>query len=99
MLSLLVSHSMYRNLHKYFIDLFISHMIQYSSGYDSRFPCKRSWFESKLVNYILFSFCCCCFLFAFRCFYFDLFSVLSVINRIDNPPTSAFRYKITKGSR
>ena len=29
-------------------------MIQYSSGYGSRFPRKRSWFESKLVNYILF---------------------------------------------
>ena len=53
MLSLLVSHSMYRNLHKYFIDLFTSHMIQYSSDYDSRFPRKRSWFESQLANDIL----------------------------------------------
>ena len=41
MLSLLVSHTMYRNLHRYFIDLLTSHMIQYFSGYDSRFPRKR----------------------------------------------------------
>ena len=27
---------------------------------------------------LYFTFCCCCFLFAFRCFYFDFFSVLSL---------------------
>ena len=53
-LSLLVSHTMYRNLDKYFIDMLTSHMIQYYSGYDLRFPCKRSWFESQLGNSILF---------------------------------------------
>ena len=40
---------------------------------------------------LLFSVCVCC-------FYFDIFSFF-VFNRIDNPPTSAFRYKITEGSR
>ena len=49
-------------------------MIQYSSGYDSRFPPKRSWFESKLVNYILFFVVVFCLLFVV----FDLFSVLSL---------------------
>ena len=40
------------------------------------------------------------FLFCFCCFYFDLFYFLFFIfNRIDNPPTSAFRYKIPKGSK
>ena len=72
MLSLLVSHTRYRNSHKYLIDLLTIHMIQYSSGYDARFPRKRSWFESQLGNNIffflllLFSVCVCC-------FYFDLF--------------------------
>ena len=94
MLSLLVSHTRYRNSHKYLIDLLTIHMIQYSSGYDARFPRKRSWFESQLGNNIyflllllLFSVCVCC-------FYFDLFSFF-IFNLIDNPPTSAFRYKIT----
>ena len=93
MLSLLVSHTRYRNSHKYLIDLLTIHMIQYSSGYDSRFPRKRSWFESQLGNNIyfllllLFSVCVCC-------FYFDLFSFF-IFNRVDNPPTSASRYKIT----
>ena len=94
MLSLLVTHTMNRKSHKYLIDLLISHMIQYSSGYDLRFPRKRSWFESQLGNNIyifllLFSVCVCC-------FYFDIFFFF---NRIDNPSTSAFRYKITEGSR
>ena len=53
------------NLHRYFIDLFISHMIQYSSDYDPRYPRKQSWFESKLVT--------CIFLLFSICFYFDLF--------------------------
>ena len=70
MLSLLVSHTRNRNSHKYLIDLLSIHMIQYSSGYDARFPRKRSWFESQLGNNIffllLFSVCVCC-------FYFDLF--------------------------
>ena len=96
MLSLLLTHTMNTNSHKYLIDLLISHMIQYSSGYDLRFPRKRSWFESQLGNNIyflllLFSVCFCC-------FYFDIFSFF-IFNRIDNPPTSAFRYKITEGSR
>ena len=34
----------------------------------------------------------CCVSFAFRC-------IFCIFNRIDNPPTSAFRYKITEGSR
>ena len=95
MLSLLVTHTMNRNSHKYLIDLLISHMIQYCSGYDLRFPRKRSWFESQLGNNIflllLFSVCVCC-------FYFDIFSFF-IFNRIENPLTSAFKYKITAGSR
>ena len=96
MLSPLVTHTMNRNSHKYLIDLLISHMIQYSSGYELRFPRKRSWFESQLGNNIyilllLFSVCVCC-------FYFDIFFFF-IFNRIDNPLTSAFRYKITEGSR
>ena len=88
MLSLLVLHSMYTNLHKYFIDQFISHMIQYTSGYDSRFPRKRLWFESKLVNYILF------FVVVVFCLLFLVFILIFfclIFNRIDNPPTSAFK--------
>ena len=97
MLSLLVTHTMDRNSHKYLIDLLPSHIIQYSSGYDLRFPRKRSWFESQLGNNIyflllLFSVCVCC-------FYFDIFSLVFIFNRFDNLPTSAFRYKITEGSR
>ena len=97
MLPLLISHTMYTNSHKYLIYHLTSHMIQYSSGYDLRFPRKRSWFESQLGNNIsflllLFSVCGCC-------FYFDIFFFFFIFNRIDNPPTSAFRYKITKGSR
>ena len=97
MLSLLVTHTMNRNSHKYLIDLLTSHMIQYSSGYDIRFPRKRSWFESQLCNNIyflllLFPVCVCC-------SYFDIFSFFFIFNPIDNPPTSAFRYKITEGSR
>ena len=43
--------------------------------------------------YFLFFFCFCC-------FYFDLFfSLFFFFNRIDNPPTSAFRYKFPKGSK
>ena len=96
MFSLLVTHTMNRNLHKYLINLLTSHMVQYSSGYDLRFPDKRSWFESQLGNNIyffllLFSVCVCC-------FYFDIFSFF-ILNPIDNLPTSAFRYKITEGSR
>ena len=94
MLSLLVTHTMNRNSHKYLIDLLISHMIQYSSGYDLRFPRKRSWFESQLGNNIYFFVVFCLRLL----FLFDIFS-LFIFNRIDNPPTSAFRYKITEGSR
>ena len=96
MLSLLVTHTMNRNSHKYLIDLLISHMIQYSSGYDLRFPRKRSWSESQLGNniYFLLLFSVCVF-----CFYFDIFFIFFIFNRIDNPPTSAFRYKITEGSR
>ena len=76
MLSLLVIHTMNRNSHKYLIYLLISHIIQYSSGYDLRFPRKWSWFESQLGNNIyflllLFSVCVCC-------FYFDIFSFLSL---------------------
>ena len=52
MLSLLVSDTMYTNSHKYLIDLLTSHMIQYSSGYDLRFPRKGPWFESQLGNII-----------------------------------------------
>ena len=37
--------------------------------------------------------------FCFCCFYFDLFFSFFIFNRIDNPPTSAFRYKIPKGSK
>ena len=96
MLSLLVTHTMNRNLHRYLIDLFPRHMIQYSSGYDLRFPHKRSWFESQLGNNIYF--CCCCFLFAFVVFILIFFPFF-IFNRFDNPPTSAFRYKITEGSR
>ena len=33
-------------------------------------------------------------------FYFDIFFFsFFIFNRIDNPPTSAFRYKITEDSR
>ena len=43
--------------------------------------------------YFLFFFCFCC-------FYFDLFFLFFfLVNRIDNPPTSAFRYKFPKGSK
>ena len=85
---------MNRNLHKYFIDLETSHMIQQSSGYDPCFPRKLSWFESQLCNNILFYFY---FIFCFCCFYFDLFYLfLFIFNRINNPPTSAFRYKSQK---
>ena len=99
MLSLLVSHTMYRHLHKYFINLLTSHMIQYSSGYDSRFPRKRPWFESQLA--ILFYILLLYFSFCFCCFYFDRFfslttSTIRQFLHIDNPPISAFRYKITK---
>ena len=78
MLSLVISHTRYRNLHKYLIDLLTIHMIQYSSGYDSRFPRKRSWFESQLGNNIyvlLFSVCVCC-------FYFDLLSFFISVSTI-----------------
>ena len=64
LLSPLVSHTKYRNLHKYFIDLLTRHMILYYSGYDSRFTLKRSWFECQLVFFF-----CSCFLFAFYCFW------------------------------
>ena len=38
--------------------------------------------------------------FCFCCFYFDLFFLsFFIFNRIDNPPTSAFRYKFPKGSK
>ena len=77
MLSLLVSHTRYRNSHKYLIDLLTIHMIQYSSGYDARFPRKRSWFESQLGNNI-FCCCCCCFLFAFVVFILIFFPFLSL---------------------
>ena len=39
------------------------------------------------------------FFFCFCCFYFDLFFLFFIFNRIDNPSTSAFRYKFPKGSR
>ena len=39
------------------------------------------------------------FFFCFCCFYFDLFFLFFIFNRIDNPPTSAFRYKFPKGSK
>ena len=74
MLSLLVTHTMNRNSHKYLVDLLTSHMIQYSSGYDLRFPRKRSPFESQVGNNInllllLFSICVCSFYFDFFLFY------------------------------
>ena len=47
---------------------------------------------------IIFIFCCC-FLFAFVVFIFIYFLFFFIFNRINNPPTSAFRYKITEGSR
>ena len=75
MLSLLVFHTRYRNSHKFLIDLLTIHMIQYSSGYDARFPRKRSWFDSQLGNNIYF--CCCCFLFAFVVFILIFFLFLS----------------------
>ena len=78
MLSLLVSHTRYRNSHIYLIDLLTIHMIQYSSGYDSRFPRKRSWFESQLGHNIYFCCCCCCFLFAFVVFILIFFPFLSL---------------------
>ena len=39
------------------------------------------------------------FFFCFCCFYFHLFFLFFIFNRIDNPPTSAFRYKFPKGSK
>ena len=39
------------------------------------------------------------FFFCFCCFYLDLFFSFFIFNSIDNPPTSAFRYKIPKGSK
>ena len=98
MLSLLVTHTVNRNSHKYLIDLLIIHMIQYSSGYDLRFPRKRSWFESQFGNNIFFLLLFLLFIVCVCCFYFDIFSFF-IFNRIDNPSTSAFRYKITEGSR
>ena len=96
-LSLLVTHTMTRNSHKYLVDLLIIHMIQYSSGYDLRFPRKRSWFDSQLGNNIYFFVnVVFCLRLLFLFWYFFLFFIF---NRIDNPPTSAFRYKITEGSR
>ena len=89
MLSLLVSHTKYRNSHKYLIDLITIHMIQYSSGYDARFPRKRSWFESQLGNNI---FCCCCFLFAFVVFILIFFPFLSLCYEMDK--TSIFMFEI-----
>ena len=77
MLSLLVSHTRNRNSHKYLIDLLTIHMIQYSSGYDARFPRKRSWFESQLGNNIFF-FLLLLFYVCVCCFYFDRFSFLSL---------------------
>ena len=47
----------------------------------------------------IFYFCCYCFLFAFVVFILIFFFFFFIFNRIDNPPTSAFRYKITKDSR
>ena len=97
MLLLLVSHTMYRNLHKYIIDLLTSYMIQYSSGYDPRFPRKQLWFEFQLGDDLLFIFFVVfCLLLLFSLV--DLFFCFT-FNRTGNPPTSAFRYKITKGSR
>ena len=69
---------MYRNVHKYFIDLFNSHMIQYSSGYGSRFPRKRPWFESQLSNTILYFvvvFSVCFFFFFFFLTFFPFLSL------------------------
>ena len=57
----------------------------------------RGWNPSlaTIFYFILFIFFVC-----FCCFYFDLFfSLFLIFNRIDNPPTSAFRYKIPKGSK
>ena len=74
MLSLLVSHTMYRNLHKCFINILTNHLKQYSSGYDPRFP--RTDCGSKhslaIIFYfllLLFSVCICCFSF-YLFFYF-----------------------------
>ena len=91
---------MYRNLHKYFIDLLTSHMIEYSSSYDSHLPRKRSWFESQLRNTNLYYFLVVfCLLLLFLFFFFLFFFFFFIFNPIDNPPISTFRYKITKGSR
>ena len=47
-----------------------------------------------------FIFCCCSFLFAFVVFILiSFFGVVFIFKRINNPPISSFRYKITKGSR
>ena len=99
MLSLLVTHTMNRNSHKYLIDLLTSHMIQYSSGPVAMiFAFHASDGGSNLSLVIIFIFCCCCFLFAFVVFIL-IFFFFFIFNPIDNPPTSAFRYKITEGSR
>ena len=74
MLSLLASHTRYRNSHNYLIDLLTIHMIQYSSGYDARFPRKRSWFESQLGNNIYFFVVV---VFCLHLSYFDIFSLFS----------------------
>ena len=72
-------------------------MIQESSGYDPCFPRKRSWFESQLGDNLLFLFSF--FFFAFVVFIFIFFFLFFIFNRIDNPPTSAFRYKFPKDSK
>ena len=47
--------------------------------------------------FIFFSFCC--FYFDLLLFFFFSFFFFFIFNRIDNPPTSAFRYKIPKCSK
>ena len=85
MLSLLVSHTRYRNSHKYLIDLLNIHMIQYPSGYDARFPRKRSWFESQLGNDIFFVVVvvfCLRLLFLFWSFFLFLSLTVSTIRQL-----------------
>ena len=95
----LVSHTKYRNLHIYFIDLLSRHIIPYYSGYYSRFTLKRSWFECQLGIYLFFIFFVVVFCLLFIVFDLVLFFFFFIFNRINSPTSSAFKYKIAEDSR
>ena len=80
-LSLLVSHTRYRNSHKYLIDLLTIHMIQYFSGYALAFHASDRGSNPSLGIIFIF----CCFLFAFVVFiliFFPLFFLSLTVSTI-----------------